>query len=64
LNTPFFGLIFYYSQWAFLVSFGLGFLISLFRSPNNHQHHHHGDEEHQQHHEDDEQAGLLDGRHH
>lgn len=33
LNTPVFGYLFYYSQWAFLVSFTFGFLISLFKSP-------------------------------
>lgn len=63
LNTPFFGLIFYYSQWIFLVSFSLGFLISLFKSPNHHQHHHLDEEDQDIHQQDDEQAGLLDGRH-
>ncbi|KAI7891161.1 uncharacterized protein EV154DRAFT_508855 [Mucor mucedo] len=33
LNTPVFGYLFYYAQWAFLVSFTFGFLISLFKSP-------------------------------
>lgn len=33
LNTPLFGLIFYYSQWIFLLSVLLGFIISLFKSP-------------------------------
>ncbi|KAI8329257.1 hypothetical protein EDC96DRAFT_529615 [Choanephora cucurbitarum] len=36
VNTPFFGIFFYYSQWAFLAVFLIGFVISLFkRSRNN-----------------------------
>ncbi|CAO3678345.1 unnamed protein product [Rhizopus stolonifer] len=31
VNTPFFGLFFYYSQWVFLAIFSLGFLVSLFK---------------------------------
>ena len=31
VNTPFFGMVFYYSQWAFLLVFVLGFVVSLFR---------------------------------
>lgn len=35
VNTPFFGLFYYYSQWAFLTIFILGFIAALFRSPRN-----------------------------
>ncbi|KAI8088321.1 putative lysosomal cobalamin transporter [Thamnidium elegans] len=47
LNTPIFGFIFYYSQWAFLVTFTFGFLISLFKSPTYESR--------------EEEEGLLDG---
>ncbi|ORE15936.1 hypothetical protein BCV71DRAFT_25187 [Rhizopus microsporus] len=48
LNTPIFGLILYYAQWIFLVTFILGFFIALFRSPQ---------------HENEEEEGLLDHDH-
>ncbi|KAG1147725.1 hypothetical protein G6F37_005141 [Rhizopus arrhizus] len=35
VNTPFFGVFFYYSQWIFLAVFGLGFLVALFKRPRN-----------------------------
>ncbi|CEG65235.1 hypothetical protein RMATCC62417_02058 [Rhizopus microsporus] len=35
VNTPFFGIFFYCSQWVFLVVFILGFLYSIFRKPRN-----------------------------
>lgn len=35
VNTPFFGMFYYYSQWAFLTIFVLGFIAALFRSPRN-----------------------------
>ncbi|KAI7869394.1 hypothetical protein BDF14DRAFT_1784551 [Spinellus fusiger] len=35
INTPFFGDIFYFSQWGFLAVFILGFAVALFRSPRN-----------------------------
>ncbi|KAI8141821.1 putative LMBR1 domain protein [Fennellomyces sp. T-0311] len=35
VNTPFFGMFFYYSQWAFLVVFVLGFIVALFRRPRD-----------------------------
>ncbi|KAL0073484.1 hypothetical protein J3Q64DRAFT_1775937 [Phycomyces blakesleeanus] len=35
INTPFLGMIFYYSQWAFLIVFGLGFIVAFFRRPRN-----------------------------
>ncbi|CAO3681861.1 unnamed protein product [Rhizopus stolonifer] len=44
LDTPFIGLILYYSQWIFLVSFALGLLVALFKSPRR----------------EDEEQGLLD----
>ncbi|CAG8625038.1 25792_t:CDS:2, partial [Dentiscutata erythropus] len=31
LNTPFFGVVFYYAQWAFLIILGLGFVYSTIR---------------------------------
>lgn len=35
VNTPFFGIFFYYSQWVFLGVFIIGFIIALFRRPRN-----------------------------
>ncbi|KAI8330549.1 hypothetical protein BD560DRAFT_341788 [Blakeslea trispora] len=35
VNTPFFGIFFYYSQWAFLAVFLIGFVISLFKHSRN-----------------------------
>lgn len=35
VNTPFFGIFFYYSQWVFLVVFSVGFVIALFKRPRN-----------------------------
>lgn len=35
VNTPFFGVFFYYSQWIFLAVFGLGFLVALFKRPRD-----------------------------
>ncbi|CDS05322.1 hypothetical protein LRAMOSA07851 [Lichtheimia ramosa] len=35
VNTPFFGIVFYYSQWAFVVIFVLGFIVALFRQPRD-----------------------------
>ncbi|KAI9476205.1 MAG: hypothetical protein EXX96DRAFT_576195 [Benjaminiella poitrasii] len=35
VNTPFFGIVFYYSQWVFLLVFMIGFIIALFRRPRN-----------------------------
>jgi hypothetical protein len=35
VNTPFFGMFYYYSQWAFLTIFILGFIAALFRRPRN-----------------------------
>ncbi|KAF7728493.1 hypothetical protein EC973_006046 [Apophysomyces ossiformis] len=35
VNTPFFGMLFYYSQWAFLGVFILGFVIAILRRPRN-----------------------------
>ncbi|KAI9254738.1 hypothetical protein EDC94DRAFT_618290 [Helicostylum pulchrum] len=49
LNTPIFGFIFYYSQWAFLLVFTFGFLISLFKSTPTYQS------------SREEEEGLLDG---
>lgn len=57
LNTPVFGLIFYYAQWLFLISFTFGFVISLFKSTKSHDT---SDIEA----EEEEHEGLLDGHHH
>ncbi|KAK4509176.1 CDP-diacylglycerol--glycerol-3-phosphate 3-phosphatidyltransferase [Mucor velutinosus] len=35
VNTPFFGIFFYYSQWVFLGVFIIGFVVALFRGPRN-----------------------------
>lgn len=35
VNTPFFGMFFYYSQWVFLGVFLIGFAITLFKRPRN-----------------------------
>lgn len=35
VNTPFFGIFFYYSQWVFLVTFIIGFVVALFKRPRN-----------------------------
>ncbi|KAI9494203.1 LMBR1-like membrane protein-domain-containing protein [Zychaea mexicana] len=60
VNTPFFGAIYYYSQWAFLVVFVLGFLVALFRRPRDNVDMESADVDAEQ--EDEEQRGLLDGR--
>ncbi|KAI8330956.1 hypothetical protein EDC96DRAFT_579812 [Choanephora cucurbitarum] len=57
INTPLFGLILYYSQWAFLASFLIGFVIALFKSSDAYSEHHHDEEE-------EEEAGLLEEHHH
>ncbi|KAI8078166.1 uncharacterized protein B0P05DRAFT_542805 [Gilbertella persicaria] len=62
LNTPLFGLILYYSQWAFLISFMFGFIIALFKSPYYYSEHVF-EEEIVEDEEEEEQAGLLDGHH-
>ncbi|KAG0167916.1 hypothetical protein DFQ30_005504 [Apophysomyces sp. BC1015] len=58
VNTPFFGMIFYYSQWAFLATFILGFVISVVRRPRNNV-----DAESQDLVDAEEEQGLLDARH-
>ncbi|KAL0138700.1 hypothetical protein V8B55DRAFT_1517051 [Mucor lusitanicus] len=58
LNTPIFGLIFYYSQWLFLISFVFGFLIALFKAPSNNSEPESADAL-----DAEEEAGLLDGHH-
>ncbi|CEP13189.1 hypothetical protein [Parasitella parasitica] len=58
LNTPMFGLIFYYSQWLFLISFTLGFLIALFKAPSNN-----AEPESVDALDAEEESGLLDGNH-
>ncbi|KAI8997686.1 hypothetical protein BDB01DRAFT_771978 [Pilobolus umbonatus] len=35
INTPFFGILFYGSQWVFMVIFVIGFFVSLFQRPRN-----------------------------
>ncbi|KAI9321887.1 hypothetical protein BX666DRAFT_1906684 [Dichotomocladium elegans] len=35
VSTPFFGIVYYYAQWAFLLIFSISFLIGLFRKPRN-----------------------------
>ncbi|KAI8987467.1 hypothetical protein BDF20DRAFT_815597 [Mycotypha africana] len=62
LNTPVFGLIFYYSQWIFLLSFILGFIVALFKSPRFNQ-----DPEEAEsllNDEEEEEAEASTGRHH
>lgn len=56
VNTPFFGIFFYYSQWVFLVVFIIGFVISLFRRPRNNV------DADLQELVDEEEEGLLDKR--
>ncbi|KAL1932435.1 hypothetical protein VTP01DRAFT_8113 [Rhizomucor pusillus] len=57
VNTPFFGIVFYYAQWAFLVVFVLGFVVALFRRPRDNVDMESADAEA----EEDEQRGLLEG---
>lgn len=57
VNTPFFGIFFYYSQWVFLVVFSIGFIISLFKRPRNNV-----DADLQELVDDEEEEGLLDRR--
>lgn len=57
VNTPFFGIFFYYSQWVFLVVFVIGFIISLFKRPRNNV-----DADLQELVDDEEEEGLLDRR--
>ncbi|CAO3656079.1 unnamed protein product [Mucor hiemalis] len=54
VNTPFFGIFFYYSQWVFLVVFTLGFIYSLFKQPRNNV-----DEDLQDLVDEEEEEGLL-----
>jgi len=35
INTPFFGILFYASQWAFLAVFLIGFVVAVFQKPRN-----------------------------
>ncbi|KAI9360639.1 hypothetical protein BD770DRAFT_341643 [Pilaira anomala] len=56
VNTPFFGIFFYYSQWVFLVVFLIGFIISLFKRPRNNV------DADLQELVDEEEEGLLDRR--
>ncbi|KAI9321721.1 hypothetical protein BX666DRAFT_1904973 [Dichotomocladium elegans] len=55
VNTPFFGIAFYYAQWAFLIVFVFGFVIALFRKPRENTHVLVSDVD-----EDEEQEGLLE----
>jgi LMBR1 domain-containing protein 1 len=55
INTPFFGMFFYYSQWAFLTIFVLGFVAALFKRPRNNV-----DDETDEHLDADEEQALLD----
>lgn len=62
VNTPFFGVVFYYAQWAFLLVFILGFIVALFRQPRNNVDMESADVEAD---EEEEERGLLDhGRGH
>lgn len=54
VNTPFFGIFFYYSQWVFLVVFTIGFIYSLFKQPRNNV-----DEDLQDLVDEEEEEGLL-----
>lgn len=54
VNTPFFGIFFYYSQWVFLVVFIIGFIYSLFKRPRNNV-----DEDLQELVDEEEEEGLL-----
>ncbi|ORY92301.1 LMBR1-like membrane protein-domain-containing protein [Syncephalastrum racemosum] len=61
INTPFFGVVFYYAQWAFLVVFILGFIVALFRQPRNNVDMESADVDA----DEEEERGLLDhGRGH
>lgn len=57
VNTPFFGIFFYYSQWVFLVVFLIGFIIALFKRPRNNV-----DADLQELVDDEEEEELLDRR--
>ncbi|KAG2208519.1 hypothetical protein INT47_010215 [Mucor saturninus] len=57
VNTPFFGIFFYYSQWVFLVVFLIGFVIALFKRPRNNV-----DADLQELVDDEEEEELLDRR--
>ncbi|KAI8359987.1 hypothetical protein BD560DRAFT_405118 [Blakeslea trispora] len=56
INTPLFGFILYYSQWAFLASFLIGFAIAMFKSSDAYSEHHLEDQE-------EEESGLLEEHH-
>ena len=58
VNTPFFGALYYYSQWAFLVIFILGFIVALFRRPRDNVDMESADVDADQ--DDNEQSGLLE----
>ncbi|KAI8985935.1 hypothetical protein BDB01DRAFT_741934 [Pilobolus umbonatus] len=57
LNTPILGMIYFYSEWAFLLSFVLAFIISLFRPIKDSS-----IDLEDLYDSEDEQAGLLDSR--
>ncbi|KAI9258776.1 hypothetical protein BDA99DRAFT_514103 [Phascolomyces articulosus] len=57
VNTPFFGAVYYYSQWAFLVIFILGFIVALFRRPRDNVDMESADVDADQ---EEEQSGLLE----
>ncbi|KAI7847258.1 hypothetical protein BDC45DRAFT_23226 [Circinella umbellata] len=58
VNTPFFGALYYYSQWAFLIIFIFGFIIALFRRPRDNVDMESADADADQY--DNEQSGLLE----
>jgi LMBR1 domain-containing protein 1 len=57
VNTPFFGIFFYCSQWVFLAVFLIGFAISIFRKPRNNV-----DADLQELVDEEEEEGLLERR--
>lgn len=56
INAPFFGVVLYYAQWAFLVVYLIGLLMALFRKRQNNV-----DEETEDMNADEEQQILLRG---
>ncbi|KAI7887323.1 lmbr1 domain-containing protein [Lichtheimia hyalospora FSU 10163] len=56
INAPFFGIVLYYAQWAFLVIYAIGLLVALFRKRQNNV-----DEETENMDADEEQQILLRG---
>lgn len=56
INAPFFGVVLYYAQWAFLVVYVIGLLVALFRKRQNNV-----DEETEDMDADEEQQILLRG---